>query len=242
MVRRAIVLAAGRSTRIAPLSQGIPKPLMELNGEPVLIRNLRWLAANGIQETWINLHYRPELIRARVGNGAGLGMRIFYSYERDILGTAGGVRKIAAEWNETFLVVYGDNLIRANLKLMLEAHQANGALITIAIFDRKLHSHTGLAGGSLTLKADGTVASFNEGMPPVSSQVNAGLYLLEREALVPIPAGCIYDFARDLFPRLLECSLPINSHAIEGYCLGIDTPDAYREAQRLIEQGTVELI
>ncbi|HEX4210270.1 MAG TPA: nucleotidyltransferase family protein [Candidatus Binataceae bacterium] len=243
IVRKAVVLAAGKSTRIATLAQGLPKPLMEINGEAILMRNLKWLAQSGIEEAWINLHYRAELIRARVGDGEQLGLRVRYSHEREILGTAGGTRQIASEWKETCLVLYGDSLVRANLNLMQQVHRKSEAEVTIGLFSRMQHPHTGLAGGTVNVDSDGSVTSFSEGSCPESSAlVNAGLYLLEPEAVRRIPAASFYDFGRDLFPQLLALGVPINSHLIEGYCLGIDTPEAYRRALRLIEQGSVRLI
>jgi NDP-sugar pyrophosphorylase family protein len=242
-VRRAVVLAAGKSTRIATLAQGLPKPLIEINGEAILARNLKWLAQSGIQEAWINLHYRAELIQERIGDGSQLGLEVHYSHEREILGTAGGVRQIASEWKETFVVLYGDSLVRANLSLMRQEHRERGADLTIGLFSRMQHPHTGLAGGTLTIGLDGRVTSFNEGPGAESSSlVNAGLYLLEPQTIERIPPASFYDFGRDLFPHLLASRAPINSHLIDGYCLGIDTPEAYGRALRLIEEGSVRLI
>jgi mannose-1-phosphate guanylyltransferase len=242
-VRKAVVLAAGKSTRIAPLAQGLPKPLIEINGEAILTRNLRWLALSGIEEAWINLHYRADLIRERVGDGRPLGLRVHYSHEPEILGTAGGARLIASEWKETFAVLYGDSLVRTNLDSMQQAHRQSGAAITIGLFSRMQNPHTGLAGGSVTIGSDGRIASFNEGSSADSSAlVNAGLYVVEPEAIKCIPPASFYDFGRDLFPQLLASAVPLNGHLIEGYCLGIDTPEAYRRALCLIEKGSVRLI
>ena len=242
MALQAIVLAAGKSTRIASLAEGRPKPLLEIDGEAVLVRNLRWLAENGIEQVWINLHYRPEAIQERVGDGEQLGLQVHYSYEPEILGTAGGVRQIASGWNETFLVLYGDSLVRADLGVMWQAHRRGGALITMGIFDRSRHPHTGIAGGTVTLSANDSVVSFNEGGDAgLSSLVNAGLYLVEPEILPKVPAASFYDFGRQLFPQMIASGVPIRGHVIDGYCLGIDTPRAYRRALELIDEGMVEL-
>jgi NDP-sugar pyrophosphorylase family protein len=241
-VRKAAVLAAGKSTRIAPVAGALPKPLITIAGEAILARNLRWLAASGIEQVSINLHYEPEVIRQLIGDGSAFGLQVNYSYEQEILGTAGGVRRIASHWNETFLVVYGDSLVRANLPLMQQVHCASGAPITVGLFDRTRHPHTGIAGGAVTIEAQGRVVSFIEGAGAATSAlVNAGIYLLEPEIVARIPPASFCDFARDLFPRLLAATVPINSHIIEGYCLGIDTPEAYRRALRLVDEGTVKL-
>lgn len=242
MALHAIVLAAGKSTRIASLAEGRPKPLLEIDGEAVLVRNLRWLAENGIEQVWINLHYRPEAIQERVGDGKQVGLEVHYSYEPEILGTAGGVRQIASGWNETFLVLYGDSLVRADLGVMWQAHRRGGALVTMGIFDRSRHPYTGIDGGTVTLGANDSVVSFNEGGDAgLSSLVNAGLYLVEPEILLKIPAASFYDFGQQLFPQMIASGVPIRGHVIDGYCLGIDTPGAYRRALELIHEGVVEL-
>lgn len=242
MYERAIVLAAGKSTRIATVAGCLPKPLIEIAGEPILVRNLRWLAQSGIKEVWINLHYRPEAIRDRIGDGSGFGLEVNYSYEPEILGTAGGVRKIALNWTEAFVVVYGDSLLRADLRVMQKGHERSGTAVTIGLFDRLRQPHTGIAGGTVAVSESGYVLSFIEGTSTATSAlVNAGLYIVQPDLLQRIPPNTFYDFARDLFPQLLNLAVPINSHVIEGYCLGIDTPEAYRQAVRLIDEGRVRL-
>lgn len=241
-MRKAVVLAAGKSTRIASLAHGLPKPLIEINGEAILVRNLRWLAASGIEEAWINLHYQPELIRGLVGDGSTLGIQVHYSQEREILGTAGGVREIASKWIETFAVLYGDSLVRTDLDQMRRAHLASGAAVTIGLFDQTKHPHSGIAGGTVTARLGGRVVTFNEGDSIRSSPlVNAGFYLLEPEAVNRIPASLFYDFGKDLFPQLLSSGTPLNSHLIDGYCLGVDTPEAYETVLGLIDRGEVKL-
>src|SRR2546426_356802 len=107
----AMLLAAGLSSRIASVGEGVPKPLLEVRGEPILVRNIRWLAAAGVRDVWINLHYRGDLIRSALRDGSPWGVRVHYSDEATILGTAGGVRKVLHLLPETFVVVYGDNLV-----------------------------------------------------------------------------------------------------------------------------------
>jgi len=238
----AIVLAAGKSTRIASVAAGRPKPLLEICGEAVLLRNLRWLAESGIEQVWINLHYRAEAIRECVGDGKRVGLQVRYSYEPEILGTAGGVRQIASGWNDTFLVVYGDSLVRTDLSAMQRAHRPGVSPITIGIFDRSRHPNTAIAGGTVNLGPDNRVTAFTEGgNAGLSPLVNAGIYLLEPPILSKVPAGEFYDFGRQLFPELLAAGVQIHAQLIDGYCLGIDTPQAYRRTLELIDEGMVEL-
>src|ERR1043165_3483448 len=104
-----LVLAAGMSTRLAALTGGAPKPLTPVAGAPVLHRNLRWLARYGITETFINLHHRAEEVKKSIGDGAAFGVKVKWSEETSILGTAGAAKKLERELTAKapFLLVYG---------------------------------------------------------------------------------------------------------------------------------------
>src|SRR5689334_4717206 len=102
----AVILAAGKSSRIAAKAGGLPKPLLAVQGESILLRNVRWLVSAAIRDIWVNLHYRGDLIRTALGDGSAWNVRVRYSEEPTILGTAGGVRKVLPFLSDTFLVVY----------------------------------------------------------------------------------------------------------------------------------------
>jgi mannose-1-phosphate guanylyltransferase len=236
MIDGVLVLAAGKSSRIAAVSGGIPKPLIPVGGTPVLERNLRWLAAAGLRDLWINLHYRPDAIQAVVGDGSRFGVRVRYAYEPEILGTAGAWKSLAPHWSGTSLVVYGDNLLRFDLEAFVRRHREGGAPATLAVFDPARHRNTGIAGGHVELQ-DGRVRRFIEGPRPDGGgpyYVNAGAYLLEPSLAAAVPAG-FQDFARDVFPSLAQVGR-LAGHVLEpdGYCLGIDTPASLARAHALI--------
>ncbi len=237
MIQGVLVLAAGKSSRIAAVSGGAPKPLIAVGGASVLEHNLRWLGGQGVRELWINLHYRPDAIREAVGDGSRFGLRVRYSHEPEILGTAGAWKRLEAYWSGTSLVVYGDNLLRFDLAAFGRRHQAAGAAATIALFDPEVHRHTGIAGGHVELGPSGRVVRFVEGPRPADGRrhyVNAGAYLLEPGVAAALGAG-FQDFARDLFPRL-AAEGRLGGHVLEpdGYCLGIDTPASLATAQALV--------
>lgn len=160
----ALVLAAGRGTRIAAVSAGRPKPLLEVAGRSLLEWNLRWLAAHGVGRVWINLHREADVIRAAIGSGAHLGLHVRYSHETTLLGTAGAWRRLRDEWSGTSLVVYGDNLMRFDVTGLLRVHRETGARLTVALFDPARHVHTAAAGGFAHVE-DGRVTAFYEGVP-----------------------------------------------------------------------------
>ncbi len=244
---KTLLLAAGLSARIASIANGHPKPLIQIEGESVLRRNLRWLATQGVRDVIINLHFKPEAIRAAAGNGAAFGLNIRYSDEPEILGTAGAVAHLANEWTDTFLVVYGDSLLHIDLSCFLAFHKDKKSLLSIALFDRNVHPHTGISGGTVEVAKDGKITAFHEGATcPAGGDtqnrpiVNAGVYLIEPKIVRLIPKR-FCDFGKEIFPGLLLEGIPLYGHFITGYCLGIDTPESYARALELIHNKEVQL-
>ena len=254
----AVVLAAGKSERIAPVARGIPKPLISVRGEPIIARNIRWLAAAGVRDLWVNLHFRGDLIRAALGDGSAFGVHLRYSEEPEILGTAGAVRRVLADLDETVLVVYGDNLLDFDLDELRHAHAKARADVTIAVFDER-SPNTGIAGGRVRLDDDGHVTEFVEGdgrsaaygadrptirpsdHPRPGSFVNAGVYVVRTAILEAFPENTFLDWGRDVLPKLVAAGAPVFGYNIDGYCLGLDTPGSYERGMALIEAGSVRL-
>lgn len=244
MIQDVLVLAAGKSTRISAVAQGLPKPLLPLAGRAILDRNLEWLASEGVRRVWINLHYRPEAIRDAVGDGRRFGLHIHYSHESTILGTAGAWKHLETQWSGTSLVVYGDNLLRFSLARFLEQHRTSKALVSVALFNPSRHAHTGIAGGRVDLDDDGWIVDFVEGVPAASARrhyVNAGAYLLDPLVSRSVPPG-FQDFGKDVFPRLTGARRLLG-HVLEdsGYCLGLDTPESFAVAHDIVQSARVVL-
>ncbi|MDQ3674900.1 MAG: nucleotidyltransferase family protein [Gemmatimonadota bacterium] len=239
-----LVLAAGKSTRIASVAAGLPKPLLEVGGRTVLGGNLTWLAHHGIETVWINVHYRPDTIRAALGDGSDFGLRVRYSHEESILGTAGGWKRVAPEWGGTWLVVYGDNLMRFDIAALLHTHRERGAQATIALFDPGRHVNTRIAGGRVQVAPDGHVAAFVEGDASRHADarfVNAGAYMLEAGVQDLIGPG-LQDFGKDVFPQIVPRGC-VAGHLMEpaGFCLGLDTPESLELARELVRTHQVTL-
>ena len=225
----ALVLAAGRSSRVSSVLGNRSKVLLDIGGMTVLERNLEWLVNNGITSVWINLHYQPKDVRVVVGDGAQLGLSVSYSEEAELLGTAGAFRALAPEWTDTVLVLYGDNVTSFDLNRFLERHWSAGSLATIALFDPEAHANSGIAGGKVTIKGERVIA-FTEGADAASGSflVNAGVYALEPAVLAYVPSGRAPDFGRDVFPALLAAGEQVTAHVMEpeGHCFGLDTPES----------------
>jgi mannose-1-phosphate guanylyltransferase len=228
---KALVLAAGKGSRLGAAAGGVPKPLVDLGGDTPLDRALRWLTEFGVEQIWINLHEGADRIRSHVDAGHG-AVPISYSYEPQLLGTAGAWRQLAHEWTTTSLVVYGDNIMRFDLAAMHAAHVRSGAAATVALFDGARHANTGIAGGRARLEG-ARVRSFEEG--GATGLINAGAYLLEPRVAATLGAGFL-DFGRDVLPSLAHAG-ELNGYVMEagGYCLGVDTPERLTTALRMLQ-------
>ena len=113
---KAVILAAGKGERLGNITQRIPKPMIPINGKPILEYNIELCKKNGIDEIFINLHHLPHKIKKYFGDGSRFGVRIKYKYEAEILGTAGGVKNFQEDLGtDPFFVLYGDNLIDMDL-------------------------------------------------------------------------------------------------------------------------------
>jgi NDP-sugar pyrophosphorylase family protein len=155
----ALVLTAGLGTRLRPLSHIRAKPAMPLDGVPVVLRILRWLAGLGIEEAILNLHHRPETITRVVGNGDGIGLRVRYSWEDPILGSAGGPRRAFGLIDaDDLLVVNGDTLTDPDVPSLIEAHRTSRALATLAVTDQP----PGARYGGVRANEDGSYAGTAE--------------------------------------------------------------------------------
>jgi NDP-sugar pyrophosphorylase family protein len=238
---KALVLSAGKSTRIQSAVKDIPKPLIEIGGASSLVWNLRWLVSQGIKDIWINLHYRGDLIEKKIGEGSTFGARVQYSREDPILGTAGAVLRLKNEWDEPFLVVYGDNIVQFSIEPMLKKHRESQSWASIAVYHVEKNPNCRIAGGRLVLNDQNQVVEFKEGQQIQSPWVNAGVYVLSPPILGKIPSTGTPDFGKDIFPLLLQEKQKIMAYPIEGCCLAIDTPEAYQRAQEIIQQTSLKL-
>jgi NDP-sugar pyrophosphorylase family protein len=236
---KAMILAAGEGTRLRPLTLALPKPMVPLANIPLLERTIRLLAAQDVTEIAINLFHRPEAIQATLGDGAAWGVRLHYSHEPTLLGTAGGVKRLEAFFDEPFLVLYGDNLYQADFAPLIAAHRAHHALATLATFEAANPSACGLI---VTDDAD-RITRFQEKPPPAevfTNRANAGVYILDPEVLRFIPAQGPSDFGKDIFPALLaERPLTLFARPLGGYLQDTGTVSSYRQANWDMIEGRV---
>lgn len=232
-----MILAAGEGTRLRPLTLSLPKPMVPVANVPLLVRTLRLLESQGITEIAVNLYHRPEVIREALGDGRELGVALHYSDEEQLMGTAGGVKRMEGFLDETFLILYGDNLYHADFAPLLEFHRAKNALATIATFTAPNPSACGL----VVTDESGRVTRFQEKPPPeevFTDQANAGVYILEPEIFRYIPADTVYDFGKEVFPELLVAEADrVFATPLNGYLQDTGTVPAYRQANWDLLEG-----
>jgi NDP-sugar pyrophosphorylase family protein len=230
---KAIILAAGAGTRLRPLTDACPKPMLPIAGEPLLAHTLAWLHTQGVREAALNLHHLPDVVREGLGDGARWGVALRYSHEPALLGTAGAVRRIDAlfpGWiDQTFVLVYGDMLLRLDLAPLLALHREAGAALTMAL----KRTDTPQSQGMVELADDGRVLRFVE-KPQAwagGDVANAGVYLCEPRVLAAIPEG-VSDFGHDVIPALLAGDERVCGRLTAGYLRDIGTHESYGQAQR----------
>lgn len=221
---KAVILTGGEGTRLQAISGGLPKPMMPLLGVPLLERTVALLRENGFDSLCFTLHYEPRVIRDRFGDGSRFGVHIEYREEPTALGTAGAAANCADfVGGEKFLVMSGDSACDYDLASLLTDHREG---VTIALTARS----EPLPYGLVLTDRTGRVTGFLE-KPTwervVTDRVSTGIYALSPEVLERVPRGRPYDFAKDLFPRLLEEGVPLRGRLMEGYWCDIGTPRAY---------------
>ena len=225
---RAMVLAAGLGSRLRPLTDAVPKPMLPVRGKPLLEHHVEALAAAGVREIVINLHHLPAVIVDHFGDGQRWGVRITYSHEPELLGTAGAVKRVAHLFPEPFFVLYGDNYLRCDLVALAGLHERAGAVASLALFGLPDVSRSGVA----EVAPDGRILRFVEKPRPGETEsrlVNAGAYVLSPEALDWVPAGGPADFGRDVFPAMVAGGARLYGFVMpEGGVEGADSPELYR--------------
>lgn len=224
---KAVILVGGPGTRLRPLTDDRPKPMVPVLNRPYLEHVLAHLKQFGIEDIVLAMSYLPDPIREYFGDGERCSVRLAYCLEKEPLGTAGAVKNAAAYLDRPFVVLNGDNVFTdMNFNDMLAFHREKKAKATISL---TWVDNPG-AFGVVETDASNRVSCFIEKPPPgteTTNWINAGGYILEPDVLEYIPAGQHYMFERGLFPRLLDIGAPVYGYAYKGYWLDMGTPEKY---------------
>ena len=239
----AVILVGGQGTRLQPLSNYIPKPMVPVLNKPFLEHTFAYLKRYGIKEIILASSYLPEVIQDYFGDGSRLGVHLTYSVEDTPLGTAGAVKKVEEHLNSTFAVLNGDIFTDLNIADMVALHRHKGARATISL----MWVDNPSAFGVVETDNDGRVRRFIEKPSPdriTTNWINAGTYILEPEVLEHVPRDSHYMFERGLFPHLLELGEPVYGYPFSGYWLDMGTPGKYLHlnCDLLLEKTTSFLV
>lgn len=233
---KALILAAGKGTRLGSLTAGFPKPMLAVNGQPLLAHHVHWLRRYGVTDIAINLHHAAHVIQSYLGDGSAFGVKFTYSFEPELLGTAGAAKRLEHFLDERFIIVYGDVYTNVDLARIVAFHEVrvgeSGEGMTIVLYRVPNPTECGL----VEVDESGNVRRFVE--KPPADQVftdlaNAGILICEPSILSLIPDNTVYDFGRDLLPRLLALNWPVWGTPIlpEEFVIDIGTPAGYARAQ-----------
>jgi NDP-sugar pyrophosphorylase family protein len=214
--------------------------MLPVGGKPVLEHHLNLLQAHGLREVAINLHHCPEAIVDVIGDGARFGVSVTYSYEDQLLGSAGAAKKLESFLGETFLILYGDVLTDVNLTRLLSFHRSRQAVATLALYRVPDPERCGI----VEIDDEGMVQRFVEKPSPalgLGNLANAGICVFERQVLSFIPEGQRFDFGLDLFPLLLERRMPVAALDLDGYVCDIGSIERYMLADRAVRDGRLSI-
>lgn len=234
---KAMVMCAGYGTRMGDLTRELPKPMLLLQGYPLLAYIISHLARHGFDQIVINLHFMPQVIRSYFGDGARWHVGITYSDEPELLGTAGSLKKMEQTLGQgdAFLVHYGDILTDQDFTAMLRFHREHRALATLLLHQRARSNSV------VGLDEEGRVIGFLErpseharrGLD--SPWVNSGVCICDSEFLDAIPANVPCDLPRDIFPKLVDTKR-LYGFPLSGYRCAIDSPERLAEARAALAE------
>jgi mannose-1-phosphate guanylyltransferase len=234
-------MAAGLGTRLRPLTYEVPKPLVPVANRPIMEHIVALLGRNGFSEVIANLHWFPDTIRDRFGDGSDFGITLTYSYEEQLLGTAGGVRNVRDYFgSEPFLVMAADALTDVDLAALADAHAAGDAIATLAVKRVPNVSEYGV----VVTGSDGRVQGFQEKPDPaeaLSDLASCMIYVLEPEVFDYFPDQVEVDFANDVFPALLEHDIPFAVHVTDAYWNDVGSLREYLAGNLDVLAGAVDV-
>ena len=252
---KAMILAAGKGTRVRPITHTTPKPMIPIMQKPVMEFLLELLRQHGFNQIMVNVSHLSEEIENYFRDGQRFGVQIAYSFEGriedgeligDALGSAGGLKRIQdfqPFFDDTFVVLCGDALIDLDLGEAVRRHKGKGAMasmITKRVPPDQVSSY-----GVVVSDPDGRVLSFQE-KPSVedaaSDMINTGIYIFEPEVFDFIPSGEPFDIGSELFPKLVEAGAPFFALPMEFEWVDIGKVPDYWQAIRSVLQGDVRQV
>ncbi len=236
---KAIIVAGGKGERLRPITETIPKPMVQVNGKPILEHTIELFKKHGIKDFIIALCYLPEVITSYFGDGSRFGVVITYIYEDPSFprGTAGAILPAKKYITDTFIVTYADIIRNLNISKMLEKHTSSSSLVTIDIY-----KHTGkVYKSSLIVNEEEELIAFKEMEKQTERKEdeevwsNGSFYVCSPEIFTYLDESRAVDFAKDIFPQLLKEGKKISTTKGSIYFIDIGTKDK-------LDQANIDLV
>ena len=250
---KAMILAAGKGTRVRPLTYDLPKPMIPILGKPVMAYLIEHLAKYGVRDIMVNVSYLHEKIEEYFGDGHQYGVQIGYSFEGyttddsvvvpQPIGSAGGMKKIqefGGFFDDTTIVLCGDAVINLDIQSALFEHRRKGALASV--ITREVPWDKVSSYGVVVSDKDGRIEAFQEKPSQeaaLSNHVSTGIYIFEPAVLDLIPKDAVFDIGADLFPLLVEKGLPFYAQSRSFNWIDIGNIKDYWEVSQSVVMGEV---
>ncbi len=234
---KAVVMAGGEGSRLRPLTCTVPKPMVRIMGKPVIEYIFCLLRCHGVTQAAVTLGYLADTIEKEYSDYSGIKLNMIR--EDEPLGTAGCVKRAASDFKEPFFVISGDAMCYFDLSKIMKFHKASGAKITIVASESPDPREYGI----VKVDKENRVTGFVEKpswSQAISNLANSGVYVVNPECLELIPKGRKYDFAKDLFPLMLERDMPIFCYHTADYWCDVGNIEAYMKCQRDAFDGKIK--
>lgn len=238
---KAVIMAGGEGTRLKAVTGDLPKPMVPMLGKPMMEHIILLLKRHGFTDICAAVKYRAEDIMNYFGDGKQLGVRMQYRVEAQALGTAGGVKNCRDFYgNEDFLVISGDAACDFDLSALVREHRRRKAAVTLAL----CRHPEPLSYGLTVTDSEGSIKAFIE-KPQwgrvVTDLVNTGIYILSPRAMELVPEDRSFDFAKELFPLLMEKGMPLLGVPMDGYWCDVGSPLSYYKCCADALEGKLKL-
>lgn len=222
-VTQAVIMVGGKGTRLRPLTETCPKPILPVLDKPCLMYLIENIVSAGIDEIILACGYRSDQLVETIGDGSNLGIKITYSFEDEPLGTAGAIKMIESDLHDTFVAINGDVFSRIDVSEVAKEHFTSNAAVTISLTEVENPCEYGIA----RMEDDGRISEFKEKPKPeevFSNLINAGIYVVQKEVLKYVPDSGQYDFSKELVPNLMEKGYRIQGYRYTGPWLDVGRP------------------
>jgi len=220
---KAVILAGGFGTRLRPLTNKKPKPMLPLGKKPLLEHLIKWIKKNGVKDIVLCVSYLHETIEKHFGDGSKFGMNIEYAISKKPLATAGQLKTAQKFIDDTFVCVYGDSLFDFSLRNMIADHKKKKSFITMSLYEHK----TSIQYGVIDTKNNGKVLSWNE-KPEIKSKINMGCYVMEPTTLNFIPKNKTYGMD-DVIKKAISKRKTVNSILVKKGFVDVGDKKTYEK-------------